>query len=135
MTNARNSLLPTNNLNKVADLSKNISAALIRRTLQHDDWPTPPRLQEAAALVHQTDAGFALKVFQRPLAAETTSTSYKEFLSKMTLRQRKEFQTRGVVPADLLQHKIVTEEAVRSYLEDLQHAWSKAPAEKVKNLS
>lgn len=87
----------------------------------------------SAVVTDGKDAGYALRTFQRPLDAEITAVkpkAHEKFLSKMTPSQRKEFQTKGVVPDLLLRHKNVTEDAMRDCLEDLKHALSKARVKK-----
>jgi hypothetical protein len=86
----------------------------------------------SAAVTEGKDAIYVLRTFQRPLKAETTSTAYEKFLSKMTPSQMEEFQTKDIVPYSLLRHKKVTEEAVHDCLEDLKHALPKARVKKLK---
>jgi hypothetical protein len=81
------------------------------------------------------DAGYALRAFQRPSEVSITlvgSKAHEKFLSSMTPHQRKEFETKDLVPKALLRNKFVTEEAVRDCLHDLVHALSKASKKKSK---
>lgn len=87
------------------------------------------------AVTEGKDAGYALRAFQRPSEASITlagSEAHEKFLSGMTPHQRKEFETKDLVPKALLRNKFVTEEAVRDCLDDLKRALLKASEKKSK---
>jgi hypothetical protein len=78
-----------------------------------------------AAATQGKDAEYVIRTFQRPLNASIEAVGKKlheEFLLKMTRSQRREFDSKGLVPCALLQNKNVTVEAVDVCLKNLKQA-------------